>query len=48
MENKQLSIFDLIVEAHTGLERQGPGSPQATIKALSFLDNLDKNPKVAD
>ena len=48
MKNKQLSIFDLIVEIHTGLERQGPGSPEMTVKALSFLDNLDKNPRVAD
>jgi hypothetical protein len=31
--DKQLSIFDLIVEAHIELERQGPGSPEATIKA---------------
>jgi SAM-dependent methyltransferase len=48
MENKQLSIFDLIVEIHVGLERQGPGSPEMTVKALSFLDNLDENPRVAD
>jgi hypothetical protein len=33
MENKQPSIFDLIVETHIGLERQGPGSPEVTIKA---------------
>jgi ubiquinone/menaquinone biosynthesis C-methylase UbiE len=48
MENKQLSIFDLIVEIHVGLERQGPGSTEITIKALSFLDNLNENPRVAD
>jgi SAM-dependent methyltransferase len=48
MENKQPSIFDLIVEIHVGLDRQGPGSPEMTIKALSFLDSLDKNPRVAD
>ncbi|MDR2026756.1 MAG: class I SAM-dependent methyltransferase, partial [Prevotellaceae bacterium] len=46
--DKQPSIFDLIVETHVGLERQGPGSPEATVKALSFLDNLDKNPRVVD
>jgi hypothetical protein len=31
-----------------GVERQGPDGPEVTIKALSFLDNLDKNPQVAN
>ena len=48
MENNQLSILDLIIETHIGLERQGPGSPEMTIKALSFLDNLNKISRVAD
>ena len=48
MANKELSMIDLVIEAHTGLERQGPGSPEMTLKALSFLDNLDKNMLVAD
>jgi hypothetical protein len=48
MENKQPSIFDLIVETHIGLERQGPGSPEVTIKALSFPDNHNTNFRVAD
>ncbi|WP_303884071.1 class I SAM-dependent methyltransferase [Acetomicrobium mobile] len=52
MENEQISIHDfdvsLICELHIGLERQGPGSPEMTIKALSFLDNLDKISRVAD
>jgi len=26
MENEQPSFFDLIIETHTGLERQGPGN----------------------
>jgi hypothetical protein len=43
MENKEMSIFDLIVEIHAGLERQGPGSPEMTVEALSFLNNPDKN-----
>ena len=49
-ENKLINEFDLklIGELHLGLERQGPGSPEMTIKALSFLDDLDKNPRVAD
>ncbi|MDR0409779.1 MAG: class I SAM-dependent methyltransferase [Spirochaetaceae bacterium] len=48
MKNKQPSIFDLVVETHIGLERQGPGSPEATIKALSFLDNHNKDFRAAD
>ena len=49
-KNKLLSEFDLnlICELHEGLDRQGPGSPETTIKALSFLDNLNKNLRVAD
>jgi SAM-dependent methyltransferase len=48
MENKQISEMDLIIETHAGLERQGQGSPEATIKALSFLDDLNKISRVAD
>ena len=48
MENVQISIPDLICESHVGLERQGPGSPESTIKALSFLDNPDKISRVID
>jgi len=49
-EIKSIQDFglNLICELHLGLERQGPGSPEMTIKALSFLDNLNKNPRVAD
>lgn len=48
MENEQISIIDLIIETHVGLERQGPGSPEMTIKALSFLDNPNKISRVVD
>lgn len=52
MSNKEHNIHEsdlkLICELHLGLERQGPGSPEMTIKALSFLDGLNKNPRVAD
>jgi len=40
--------MDLVVEVHAGLERQGPGSPEMTIKALSFLDNLNTISRAAD
>ena len=52
MENEQTSIHDfdvnLICELHVGLERQGPGSPEMTMKALSFLDHPDEISRVAD
>ena len=48
MENKQPTILDLIIETHAGLKRQGPGSPEMTIKALSFLENLNNITRVAD
>ena len=53
MDNEEHNIvreFDLklISELHLGLERQRPGSLEMTVKALSFLDNLGNNPRVAD
>ncbi len=49
-QDKTIPNFDLnlISELHIGLKRQGPGSPEMTIKALSFLDNLNKISRVAD
>lgn len=48
MENKQPSIIDLLIETHTGLERQGPGSSEMTRKALGFLNPLDRISLAAD
>ena len=48
MANKELTMMDLIIESHVRLERQGPGSPDAIAKALSFIDGLDKISNVAD
>lgn len=48
MTGKELSVYDLIVETHVGLERQGPGSHEVTSKALSFIEDLDKISRVAD
>lgn len=49
---EELSIhefsFTLINEFFTELERQGPGSPEETIKALGFIDNLSNKTKIAD
>ena len=48
MENKQPSFLDLLLEAHIGLERQGPGSRETIERALSFLGDLDRFEKTAD
>ena len=42
MEEKIINTFDfnLINEFFTALERQGPGSPEETIRALSFIGLL--------
>ena len=49
-ENKTIHEFDfsLICEYFSNVERQGPGSPEATIKALSFIDNLTPQSRIAD
>ena len=46
-ENKTIHDFELnlICDFFSNMERQGPGSPEATLKALSFVDGLtDKSP----
>jgi ubiquinone/menaquinone biosynthesis C-methylase UbiE len=48
MENKEVSMLEILIGTHVGMERQGPGSPEMTIKALSFLDSLDNISMVAD
>ncbi len=52
MSNHETTIhdfdFDLICEYYAGIDRQGPGSPEMTIKALSFIDNLTPESKIAD
>jgi ubiquinone/menaquinone biosynthesis C-methylase UbiE len=52
-KNKSIHEFDLelICEYFANLEnleRQGPGSPEVTIKALSFIDNLNDKSLIAD
>ncbi|PKN68675.1 MAG: SAM-dependent methyltransferase [Deltaproteobacteria bacterium HGW-Deltaproteobacteria-12] len=49
-ENKSIHEFDfkLICEYYSSIERQGPGSPEVTVKALSFIDNLKKESIIAD
>lgn len=49
-ENKSIHEFDfnLICEYFASIERQGPGSPEITLKALSFIDNLTDKSRIAD
>lgn len=49
-ENKSIHEFDfnLICEYFSAIERQGPGSPEVTLKALSFIDNLSDESRIAD
>ena len=49
-ENKSIHEFDfnLICEYFSSIERQGPGSPEITVKALSFIDNVTNISKIAD
>lgn len=49
-ENKSIHEFDfnLICEYFSGIKRQGPGSPEVTIKALSFIDPLTDKSSIAD
>ncbi len=49
-EEKTIHEFDLnlICEYFSNIERQGPGSPEITIKALSFIDKLNDESLIAD
>ncbi len=49
-ENKSIHEFDinLICEYFLAIERQGPGSEEATKKALSFITNLSEKSNILD
>jgi len=40
--------MELIYEYFIGMDRQGPGSSESTIKALSFIENISSDLKIAD
>ncbi len=52
MSNEKQTIYefdlDIIHDYFLNTERQGPGSPEITLKALSFTDGLTENSKIAD
>ena len=49
-ENKTIHDFELnlICDFFSNMERQGPGSPEVTLKALGFTDNLNDKSLIAD
>ncbi len=49
-ENKTIHEFDLnlISDYFSTMERQGPGSPEVTLKALGFVDKLTNTSVIAD
>jgi SAM-dependent methyltransferase len=49
-DNESIHEFDvnLICEYFLGLKRQGPGSPEVTVKALSFIEGLSKDSNIVD
>jgi ubiquinone/menaquinone biosynthesis C-methylase UbiE len=52
MNNDNTSIHDfdikLICEFFSNMDRQGPGSPEVTLKALNFIDNLNAESRIVD
>ena len=53
MSNEHISTihdfdFNLICEYFLGFERQGPGTPEMTLKALSFIEELNASSRIAD
>ncbi|PLX12513.1 MAG: SAM-dependent methyltransferase [Marinilabiliales bacterium] len=49
-EVKSIHEFDIniICEYYSNFQRQGPGSKEVTLKALSFINNLNENSKIVD
>ncbi|MBN1767060.1 MAG: methyltransferase domain-containing protein [Prolixibacteraceae bacterium] len=49
-ENTSIHDFDiqLICEYYSYVERQGPGSPEVTKRALGFIENLNGQSRIAD
>ena len=43
-----MDLLELIIEYHKDNERQGPGSEEATLKALSYIPQLNEKSKVLD
>ena len=44
----RMDLLELIIEYHKDNERQGPGSEEATLKALSYIPYLNEKTKILD
>ncbi len=47
-ENREPTDLELLIEYYGMLNRQGPGSPDVTRKALSFIEGLTDDARIAD
>jgi ubiquinone/menaquinone biosynthesis C-methylase UbiE len=49
-EEHNIHDFDIVLirEYFSSMDRQGPGSQEATIKALSFIDNIHEKSNIVD
>lgn len=43
-----MDLFEIMIEYHKHNERQGPGSEETTLKALSFIPHLNEKTKILD
>ena len=48
MNQESPSMLDLVIELHKSLDRLGPGSAEATERALGFIDGIDSMGRVLD
>ena len=48
VNQKEPTMIDLLIDTHLSLERQGPGSTEATEMALSFIKGLGETSQIAD
>lgn len=44
----QMDLLELIIEYHRDNHRQGPGSEEATLKALSYVPHLNRKSRILD
>lgn len=47
-EQSEPTFEQLLIEAHKDLDRLGPGSPNATLQALRFIEGLDEHSVLAN
>ena len=48
MSGKHQRLFEIFLEMHRGLQRQGPGAEASTLEALSWCTGLPERPAILD